>query len=510
MSLSRFGALMGRQGGELGYFGDARRAAMGTTLIERVMETGSLVIRKLGCDRAGEVAIHRFLSAPSVTTAEMVETLAARTVAACAGRQIVVAQDTTEINFAGREERRRGLGPAGDGVSAGFFIHPLIAIDCETEAVLGLLGAKIWTRTDEIPAANAAARALEDKESIRWVEGAECAAARLAGAASVVVVADREGDIYSGFARCPAGVDLIVRAAQDRVLDDGTRLFAAPASWPELARTEVVVAPSRVGVPGRVAKVVVRAGSIVISRPRHGGDRSDPPHLTMHMVEAREIDGPAGVTPLLWRLLTTRPVTSAAEAQEIVRLYRLRWRIEEIFRALKSDGMRLEETQMNDAGRLFKLALVGMAAATRTMQLVNARDGGPRPATDVIDEALLPAAEAIGANLERKTRVSKTPIRATRSLGSPGSLPVSADGTATTNLPDPKPCAPDGPSSLPWQRASSSPFRRQMCESRRLRGPVGPQRPSGCRRVGALRTKQHPRPRRTAFRSAAAPAMTMS
>ena len=483
---------------------------MGTTLIERGMETGSLVIRKLGCDRAGEVAIHRFLSAPSVTTAEMVETLAARTVAACAGRQIVVAQDTTEINFAGREERRRGLGPAGDGVSAGFFIHPLIAIDCETEAVLGLLGAKIWTRSDEIPAANAAARALEDKESIRWVEGAECAAARLAGAASVVVVADREGDIYSGFARCPAGVDLIVRAAQDRVLDDGTRLFAAPASWPELARTEVVVAPSRVGVPGRVAKVVVRAGSIVISRPRHGGDRSDPPHLTMHMVEAREIDGPAGVTPLLWRLLTTRPVTSAAEAQEIVRLYRLRWRIEEIFRALKSDGMRLEETQMNDAGRLFKLALVGMAAATRTMQLVNARDGGPRPATDVIDEALLPAAEAIGANLERKTRVSKTPIRATRSLGSPGSLPVSADGTATTNLPDPKPCAPDGPSSLPWQRASSSPFRRQMCESRRLRGPVGPQRPSGCRRVGALRTKQHPRPRRTAFRSAAAPAMTMS
>ena len=131
---------MGRQGGELGYFGDARRAAVGTTLIERVMETGSLVVRKLGCDRAGEMAIHRFLAAPSVTTGEMIETLAARTAAACAGRQIVVAQDTTEINFAGREERRRGLGPAGDGISAGFFIHPLIAIDCETEAVLGLLG----------------------------------------------------------------------------------------------------------------------------------------------------------------------------------------------------------------------------------------------------------------------------------------------------------------------------------------------------------------------------------
>jgi len=111
--------LVGREGA-LGGFGDVRRAAMGTRLIERVMETGSLVVRKLGRDRAGEIAIHRFLSAASVTCGEMVATLATRTAAACAGRRIVAAQDTTEINFAGREERRRGLGPAGDGMSAGW------------------------------------------------------------------------------------------------------------------------------------------------------------------------------------------------------------------------------------------------------------------------------------------------------------------------------------------------------------------------------------------------------
>jgi hypothetical protein len=68
---------------------------------------------------------------------------------AIAGQQagtptIVVARDTTEIEFAGREERRSVLGPPGDGVSAGFFIHPLIAIDGETEAVPSLLDASIW------------------------------------------------------------------------------------------------------------------------------------------------------------------------------------------------------------------------------------------------------------------------------------------------------------------------------------------------------------------------------
>ena len=53
--------------------------------------------------------------------------------------------------------------------------------------------------------------------------------------------------------------------------------------------------------------------------------------LTLYMVEAREINAPADAQPLLWRLLTTLNATSAAEAQDIVRLYRLRWRIEEIF-----------------------------------------------------------------------------------------------------------------------------------------------------------------------------------
>jgi hypothetical protein len=64
---------------------------------------------------------------------------------------------------------------------------------------------------------------------------------------------------------------------------------------------------------------------------------------------------------------------------------------------------------MQDAGRLFKLALIGLAAATRTVQLVDARDGSDRPAIDVIDPELLPAAEAIAPTLEGKTERQKTP-----------------------------------------------------------------------------------------------------
>jgi hypothetical protein len=400
---------MVERAGALGYFGDARRAAVGTELIERVTATGSLVIRKLGETRAGELAIHRFLSAPSVTCPEMLETLGGRTIAAASGRRIVVAQDTTEINFAGREANRRGLGPAGDGVSAGFFIHPLIAIDSETEAVLGLLDAPIWTRDDEAKTAPRRQRAIEDKESFRWLKGVERTAKLLSDAASVVVVGDRENDIYSCFARRPAEVDLIVRAAQDRALAEEASLFASAAAWPELTQVLVKVAPRRAGDPGRIATVALRAGPVTLKRPRNGFAKTDPETVSMTLVEAREINPPANEEALHWRLLTTIAVGDAAAACEIIRLYRLRWRIEEVFRALKSDGMRLEETQVHEAKRLFKLAVVGLASACRTIQLVDARDGGPRPATDVIDPTLLPVAEAICPTLEGKTKRQMNP-----------------------------------------------------------------------------------------------------
>jgi len=314
---------MVERAGALGYFGDARRAAVGTELFERVTATGSLVIRKLGETRAGELAIHRFLAAPSVTCREMLETLAERTLAAAAGRRIVVAQDTTEINFSGREANRRGLGPAGDGVSAGFFIHPLVAIDSETEAVLGLLGAHIWTRDDKAKTAPRRQRAIEDKESIRWLRGVEQAADVLTDAASVVVVGDRENDIYSGFARRPAWADLIVRAAQDRALAEDASLFASAAAWLELTQMLVKVAPRRVGDPGRVATVALRAGPVTLRRPRSGFAKTDPETVSMTLVEAREINPPANEEPLHWRLLTTIEVGDADAAREIVRLYRL-------------------------------------------------------------------------------------------------------------------------------------------------------------------------------------------
>lgn len=118
---------------------------------------------------------------------------------------------------------------------------------------------------------------------------------------------------------------------------------------------------------------------------------------------------PTGKTPLLWRLLTTHTVHSADDAKEIVALYRLRWRIEQLFRTLKSDGLALEDSQVVDAERLFNLTAIALAAAIRTIQLVDARDGSARPASDVVDGAFAIALERLSRKLEGNTARQKNP-----------------------------------------------------------------------------------------------------
>lgn len=401
----------------IGYFGDVRREQTGATLLQRVVATGSLVLRQIGGDRAGELSANRFLGSARVTPEEILETVGRRTAAACAGRCIVAAQDTTEINFKGRHRRREGLGPAGDGETPGFFCHAMVAIDAVDEALLGVVHARIWTRSAKRVAARRS-RDIEDKESFRWIEASTIAGNLLSSVAQLIVVGDRELDIYSQFVRVPLGAHLIVRAAHDRRLADDERLFDAPSDWRAFGAMDIRVPPKRPGDAGRIARVGLKAGRVCIVRPRHGA-ASDPKTVTLTYLEVSEINPPKGKTAIIWRLLTTLPVAGEADelaaAQEIVRLYRLRWRIEQVFRGMKSDGLCLEETQVTQAARLFNLAAIALVAAARTIQLVDARDGSSRLATDVADQDVIAAAAVIGPTLERGTARQKNPYQ-------PGSL----------------------------------------------------------------------------------------
>lgn len=388
-------------------FGDSRIDGRFNWLLDRVITTGSVVLRRLGGGRAGELAAHRFLDNGRVTPEGIVETLANRTAAACAGRRIVAVQDTTEVNFSGRDKGRSGLGAGGNGVALGFFIHPVIAVDRDDDAVVGLVDAQIWTRGAGALAPRRK-RPFAERESYRWFEGAARTMARLEDAAQIVMAGDREADIFSLFARCPERLDLVIRSAHDRALADGGRLKDAVLTLPDRGRMSVAVR-AKPGQKARTAVLRLRAGPVTLRRPRGGSDSQDPEELRLTVVESVEVDPPKGCKPLNWRLFTTLPALTGDEVRDVLTIYRQRWRIEEVFRALKSNGLRLEETQVEAAHRLFNLAAMAMAAATRIIQLTDARDISSRPACDVIDAELLKPVAMIGKTLEGKTERQKNP-----------------------------------------------------------------------------------------------------
>jgi hypothetical protein len=332
---------------------------------------------------------------PSVTVGEMLSAAAGLTSQRCQGRDVLVIQDTTVI---------RSAGGGGD------YLHVALALDEADGAILGLVDARFLQRSSGRAVARRGAP-IEEKESFRWLESAEQAASVCAGAGRITVIADREGDIYEAFALRPGNADLLVRASQDRSLDDGVRLFAALDALPEAAQADLDL-PAGPGRRPRTARLAMRFGRMTLARPNRAFRAGLPDALEMQLVDVREVAPPEGAPPIHWRLLTTRPVADAAEAWAVVDLYRRRWAIEQLFRTLKTQGFDIEGVRIEDPQPRDKLVTAALVAAVAVQQLVHGRDGGSSPlrlCTDVFQAADIPLLEAYCTKLEGKTERQKNP-----------------------------------------------------------------------------------------------------
>lgn len=376
-----------------------------------MVENPTVRLHALAHGRAEEVKFGRWLRNPSVTTTELVKDCGRRLVGQVAGLHVLAIQDTTELNYERHAGRTCGLGTVGNGTDRGLFLHPMLAIEAGGKRCLGLVGAEVWTRFEcvEIPRR---ARAIEDKESHRWLRGAERAKEVLQKAAHVTVIGDRESDIYEAFARLPgANFDLLSRAAQDRKIAEGGRLFAYTDRLPVAGHIKFAVQNCPGKRAGRIARLELRFGTVTLKRPRHIRKAHAPDRITLRVVDVRETTTvPSGEKPIHWRLLTTHAVPDLAKALEIIDWYRQRWHIEQLFWTLKSQGFDLEASQVETAEALMKLAIMATTAATRVMQLVRARDGkDPRPAEDVFSPDEIVVIAELQAELQGRTERQKNP-----------------------------------------------------------------------------------------------------
>ncbi len=369
-------------------------------MLERLGGLGQagISLRALGGDRAGEVRLDRFLKNPRVTPAEMVATARSHLLDRVQGLEVLLIQDTTSLR--------------DDGGKCGLYLHPAIAVDAADGALLGLLAADLLVR-DETPKRHCNKRRLGEKESRRRVEVTNQAADLLtAGASRVMMIADREADLYETFACRPDGIDVLVRAHHNRKLAEGGFLYESCDGQPELGRVTVDV-PSGPGRKARTATVALRVCRIRIKRPkrnRAAWAAALPASVGLTLVEAREVDPPPGQTPLHWRLLTTRTAETLAEAQLIVGFYRRRWIIEQVLRVMKTRGFDIEAVPVRENATLKNLGCATLIAAIGIQQMLHDRDGqAGRPMTDVFEAADQPVIEAIGKTLEGRTERQRNP-----------------------------------------------------------------------------------------------------
>jgi hypothetical protein len=396
----------------IGYFGDARLQRNGELMMERVVGRQTICLRNLADDRAEQAKLRRFLANDSVTGEEMVSSRATFVAAAATGRHVLAIQDTSEINYQAQSGRKHGLGKVGNGTDAGLFVHPVIAVDAETQECHGLVDAQVWCRTKR-KAKNYKKLPIEKKESYRWVKGGNQAKDVLAEAAMVTVLDDREGDIFEKWARLPDHrTHLLTRASRDRALAEGGRLFKTMHGFIESHRYLLEVAERPGKRTARLAWMAVRFGRVRIRRPVNCSDRNAPEEIELFAIEVRELNPPPGESAIIWRLLTTHPVETVAQALAVIEWYRLRWHIEQLFRTLKRQGLRIEESVVEDGEALKKLAVIALIAATITMQLVLAWGAGGQgpPASRVFDEEQIKVLHALQRKLQGRTEKQRNPF----------------------------------------------------------------------------------------------------
>lgn len=127
----------------------------------------------VACQSWAEIkAAYRFFAHPEVTLERVLVSHREATCQRIAQEKVViVAQDTTELDFSGTRVAPH-LGPLSYASRLGWLMHLSLALTLD-RVCLGVLDTKVWTRdpNDSQKARHRKQTSIADKESLRWIEG---------------------------------------------------------------------------------------------------------------------------------------------------------------------------------------------------------------------------------------------------------------------------------------------------------------------------------------------------
>jgi len=292
-----------------------------------------------------------------------------------AAQSIVLAvQDTTELDFSAQPSKQ-GLGALSKKDAHGLKVHSVLCVS-PVGVPLGVLHQKVWAREKNRRTTGYAdrKRAIEQKESYRWLESLELTQQWIPQDKKVVTVADREADIYELFALPRReGSEFLIRVchprgvkqrATDEDIESLQQVIARTAACGELT-LELQRTPKR---KPRTAVLTVCISSLYLQPPQQHPQRERLKPVRVQVVWAIEEQPPAGEKAIGWLLLTTLDVRDFEQAERCLRWYSYRWLIERYHYTLKS-GCRLEQLQLERADRLERALATYAIVAWRLLWL---------------------------------------------------------------------------------------------------------------------------------------------
>ncbi len=292
-------------------------------------------------------------------------------------------QDGSDLNYTNLDQCA-GLGDLKANQTGaktrGLHLHSTFAL-APNGLPLGVVRAQCIAPQGKSPQDERPTRAIpiEEKKTFRWIEHHRDLVELAAQMPNtrVVDVCDREADFFELFdeQRQHPRVDLLVRANHNRNLTEAPfKLFDAVRHTPVQSRVRVHIPrqsarakkskqKARSKRPGRMAELTVRSLAVQLPPAHYHADK-DP--IDLWVVHALEENPPEHTSAVEWFVLTTIAVTSAEQAEQCLRWYCLRWRIEDWHRVLKS-GCRIGDLAHKSAERLRRAIAIDLVIAWRIM-----------------------------------------------------------------------------------------------------------------------------------------------
>ena len=392
-------------------------------------------------NEAASEGFYRFLRNDKVTGEKILQPHIDATVTRCSSlERVVVVHDTTEFQFGGRSERD-GLGTTG-GRKKGFFGHMALAVDpAAKNRPLGVLGLRTFSRTKKKyskatrPEYLRKLRKDPTKESLRWGDLLESVEGSLTDRAQAIHVMDRESDSYTLICRMLAAkAHFVIRATAKRKLfplgdaDPVAGVYEDWSEFPIALQRDVPLSPRQPALKGRppkrypirkhrLATLQFSAKSIRLKRASNISCKQFPAFVELNAVRVFEVDAPDGEVPVEWLLLTTEPIATADDIARVVDAYRVRWTIEEFFKALKS-GCAFEARQLESLRTLKNALAILLPIACKILLLRSLeRDADSVRIDDVATEQQIEVLRAFSSRSLPPRPTSATVLSSIAALG---------------------------------------------------------------------------------------------